>query len=753
LGNGFLNKFETIIFILIVLTLNVTKVISFSETLKFNMALSDLFIPVFVILSLFIWKQYGFKKVFKGYLSWICLVFWLVLVSWISVTSKSIIDNGWMGLVAELFKTSLCIIYFFVGYNILRIITYKKLQISWSFATLLFILAGFAIYILVIKDLYFLSNYPKNLERFMGTDTDPNHAATFLTLSFFGIGIFALQSEKLRSKTFFYGTMSLSTIGLILTGSRGGLIGFFIGVFVLLCYYAYKNWRIALSLVLFMILMVSILLIVDHFHLESVFSQRLISKLVNIEMGIDIRANLSRVAWMMGMDHPVFGVGRGNFILNSQPYFEKLGVDVIKNIPHNTYFGLFAETGFIGLILYLMPFFMIVYALFKRYSNNFSLFKEESPILLWLFAGACALGVQAFVLNIENRRFLWFIAGVLIFLFDNKAQLIVFQAKQIKLKFMSIILTVLIIVVSTVSLLTAQKVYLPYESEIVKQNYIYVIPIDEFSVGKPIEIGIKLAIEQNEDRTDRILLKIVEESSEGNINVLDHYTYKGANGIVVRTFTPTTSDSKIYIKVQKQDHSLIKYEVLPMYLKQEEQIIDLSKWYFLQTKYMKQITLEDNKISYMDWVVKTDLSLGVKCAFDNQLRLEKVSVDQEDNENTVVKLSLRLLTDISVSLTPVLVGYPNNLHIMDEDRIARGYEVYKNIDILDTTNWKEGEVYILNFRIPRQNGIYNLKLGFYQLVDEMEIYLPVNVTETTEKTLLDLGSLNLDLITEGITYE
>lgn len=736
------------------LTINVTKVIHFSDTLKFNMALSDLFIPIFVVLSFFLWRQFGFKNVFKGYTIWVCLVSWLVFVAWIGILSEKIIDGGWMGLFEELIKTGLCIIYFFVGYNTLRVLNLNKLQVSWAIATLFFIVAGFAIYILAINGLYYWSDDPKYLGMFTGTDTDPNHAATFLTLSFFGMGIFAILSDKLRAKMFYYGMMSLSTVGLIFTGSRGGLIGFAIGIFVLLGYYAFKNWRVALAIILIMILMILIFLTLDQIYLESVFSQRLIYKLVNIESGIDIRANLSRVAWMMSLDHPLFGVGRGNFILNSSKYFEKLGIEVIENIPHNTYFGLIAETGFVGFILFLMPFLIFVYTLFKRYGKKYMILKEEAPMLFWVLAGVCALGVQAFVLNIENRRFLWFIAGVLIFIYENIDNLVAHPMKHFKRTHVSAGLLILFLVVSLSLNITTRIVHIPYQSKSVNQNYIYEVPFDEFKVDKQYEMGIKLSIVQNKDRTDRVLLKIVEESKEGSIKVLDSFTYKGASGVVVRTFIPTVNNSKIYLNVVKLDQTLSDFSVLPLYLQEDrEYVIDLSKWYFLQPNSWEKVTIINNKQAYADWVTKSNLSLGLKSTFDKQLSLESVAVNQMDESNTVVSIRLTVLSDIKLFLTPFLYGYPNNLHVMDETRIAIGLEGFQLSEPVDTTSWKIGETHNLSFTIPRQYGIYSLKLGFYHLVNDKAVYLPVDNSITSKRNMLDLGSLNLDLYTEGNIYE
>lgn len=72
------------------------------------------------------------------------------------------------------------------------------------------------------------------------------------------------------------------------------------------------------------------------------------------------RADLRTVAWRMGMDEPVTGVGLNNFTVRSPDYVREPGaltyVGLIVDDPHlvhNTYLQLFAENGVVGLALFL----------------------------------------------------------------------------------------------------------------------------------------------------------------------------------------------------------------------------------------------------------------------------------------------------------------------------------------------------------------------------------------------------------------
>lgn len=71
------------------------------------------------------------------------------------------------------------------------------------------------------------------------------------------------------------------------------------------------------------------------------------------------RRRLMAVAWEMFSDHPVLGVGAGNFSENFDPYADHIGMSVSsfekfgrQHFPHNLYLQIAAETGIAGLIAF-----------------------------------------------------------------------------------------------------------------------------------------------------------------------------------------------------------------------------------------------------------------------------------------------------------------------------------------------------------------------------------------------------------------
>jgi len=72
------------------------------------------------------------------------------------------------------------------------------------------------------------------------------------------------------------------------------------------------------------------------------------------------RIDLWRLAWREVGDRPIHGVGLDNFAVSALPYLREpgglRGVDHIERgqEAHNLYLGLLAETGIVGLLLYLV---------------------------------------------------------------------------------------------------------------------------------------------------------------------------------------------------------------------------------------------------------------------------------------------------------------------------------------------------------------------------------------------------------------
>jgi probable O-glycosylation ligase (exosortase A-associated) len=130
---------------------------------------------------------------------------------------------------------------------------------------------------------------------------------------------------------------------IIATQSRGGLLGFLaiIGLFA--------STRIKSKSILFT---VSIVLFFILFAVAGISDR---ASGGNAEIGIDEsamgRLYAWQAAWNMGLDNPIFGVGISNFYYNY--FFYSTHWDGLNHAVHSTWLGVLAETGILGLYLFI----------------------------------------------------------------------------------------------------------------------------------------------------------------------------------------------------------------------------------------------------------------------------------------------------------------------------------------------------------------------------------------------------------------
>ncbi len=131
------------------------------------------------------------------------------------------------------------------------------------------------------------------------------------------------------------------------------------------------------------------------------------------------RADLWQVAWRMTGDHPVIGVGLNNFVVEARDYVRQPGalefVDLIAERPHvahNTFLQLLAETGIVGLALFLgllgasLRAAWLAVAEFRRQGD----LRAEALARAALLATVAAAIASAFISNGNDWR-LWILLG------------------------------------------------------------------------------------------------------------------------------------------------------------------------------------------------------------------------------------------------------------------------------------------------------------------------------------------------------
>ena len=134
------------------------------------------------------------------------------------------------------------------------------------------------------------------------------------------------------------------------------------------------------------------------------------------------RTDLWSVATEMIGDHPVLGVGGGNFTLVAPRYVTEdvnlPSVHLVVDTPqeaHNTYLGVFAELGVVG-FLALVGFVLVSLALVRRSTKVFSEASEQELELVSraVLVGLVGMLAAFFFLSGENEKQLWLLLGLAI---------------------------------------------------------------------------------------------------------------------------------------------------------------------------------------------------------------------------------------------------------------------------------------------------------------------------------------------------
>lgn len=187
--------------------------------------------------------------------------------------------------------------------------------------------------------------------RFASAKNDPNDLAAGLVAAVaLAIGTFGGSRNGVARAALFL-AIPLLVLGLAATQSRGGLIA--AAVSVLAALVVAKGRRVQVGLAILGVLAVA------GFGLAT--TPGALERVTSLDNGGNGRTELWTIAWRMSEDHPFVGVGLNHFRQQSMDYVREPGnlefVDVIVESPHivhNAYLQLLAETGIVGLVLFLI---------------------------------------------------------------------------------------------------------------------------------------------------------------------------------------------------------------------------------------------------------------------------------------------------------------------------------------------------------------------------------------------------------------
>lgn len=172
---------------------------------------------------------------------------------------------------------------------------------------------------------------------------------------------------------------------LLLTFSRGAWVGFTVGILFALSYVIRRNnfWRKMIP--------VAIATIIVGLIFVAIYNPLLLSRVGVGEQNTEMRSVSDRIVFMdiaqiVIREQPFAGIGAGKFSWYASNYiFYNTDFDLPGNNVHNIYLGIFAELGFVGMVLFLGMFITAITAVWRQ--RTFERVALLAGFIAWVVMG------------------------------------------------------------------------------------------------------------------------------------------------------------------------------------------------------------------------------------------------------------------------------------------------------------------------------------------------------------------------------
>lgn len=297
----------------------------------------------------------NYKKFFNNYLN-VFMIIWS-LSMFISVFYAR---DKMLAFTESIRLSSYVFLFFILKYYIFEIKIYNYILKSYMLTS--FIIGIYGIYEnFVGMGIIVISKFGSEV-RVSSFMENSNNLGMYFVFAIFPFIVLLIKDKKIKNKIIYLVLTLISLANIVFSGSRNALIGFTIGILILI---------ITLGVQRIYLLLLPVLI-----YCMPTVSTR-------VKDISDTSQNLSRLEiWKLALliikDHPILGVGNGNYTNYIPDYLNsirKINYNFRKLIhPHNILLKVYSELGLLGLIsfigLFLTSFFSI-YNFIKNKADNF----------------------------------------------------------------------------------------------------------------------------------------------------------------------------------------------------------------------------------------------------------------------------------------------------------------------------------------------------------------------------------------------
>lgn len=753
-----MDKLKSNLLKLCIILIPFMSVITYFNIIEFNTSLADFILLFYIFVTFIDLKNFSLKRDFPQFWIFLILILWMIISNILSLHNPNINSNGPLGILNEGIKIGISSIYFYIGYHTLKEDnTFKSILKIWVNTCIIVCVIGLIAVITYYQgsplEFHTLVNGSRSSAVFVGTLTDPNLAALYLTISFY-INLMWIKTDiNTFEKYIGILVLILIPICLLLTVSRGGIIGFGCSIFV----YTILHFHNFNKKLLVIIPLVGVLFFawidIDSTYLNGSLLERFTGKIEQVteKTGeFEIRKNLTISALNMGKDRFFTGVGRGNYPLNSARYLDEMGIEDLSpykigesmKIPHNTLAGIFAELGIVGLLLYLGVFILLGIRVWRnRYLKEHKVFM---CILIPLFLG---IFVESLPLNIENFRGLWFLVGLLLALEEEKSyEIIKDSTDSIKTSDRKIIIGTLaaLLLMGVIYVDAARKSYIFKSIELSSNNLFEVaIPIDNFKEDQIIYYNIQANSPDINYKAANI--QIVEIQQDKSEKVLQEYSYWKARGEARVYIDPSDNTSQILLRARATDIEETSAVIKDIGYIKDDKRKSLLKKYFLLPAWLYEIFEQRN------WLVDREATQTPKeelwekqlnIVMGDSVVLQKIRYEEIEDNKVKLRFTFKCEKPMDIDYIMWLHGKPDNINLLSEDRIQYGFANFDHLLSPETSTWEVGKEYIHEYILPVNQGTWDLNFGLWKSEGEKIYRLYIDNDE--KKSGLYIGQVSFD---------
>lgn len=711
-----MNKVKNYLTYIILATFPIMSIINITNNSRFNVALSDIFTLILGIVWLLDIRNFKLKTNYP-YIWYFTMLILVFLISNIYNLNSNVTSGGISGIISEGIKLIISSIYLFVGYN-----SYENKNelkhgfLSWLIGLWIFIIYGLYIQINVFLDHnpWMFNNFLGSGSRFVGTITDSNAAALYLSVSFFIIIWFKNYIIYNRNfKIFLNITNVFVFICIMLTLSRGGMIGFLSTLFI------YILFNIKLFIKNIYLIPILICLGLSIFYIDTVkFKNQFVNSFISRSQDatqqngmFNTRLNLSLSAIDMGIDYPIIGVGRGNFSLNSETYLLERGADFEHQkslykgmVAHNTLAGIFAELGTIGLLIFISIFCIMIYKIFK--SNICDLKFKLIIICMWI-----GIAIQSLSISLENARVLWLTLGICLATFDRNLKLesnaeSIFGNISIIYKWTYVVLSIAISLILYKCIapkfihdrnISNSELRLDYLAN-QEGQYIFRYYIDTKEAS---EEKSKLCISVKNKTTDSIIKSLEYKKVRGygniyldvDVNTAFEFYFVGQDNTKIKDVKVIRPDNKVDVLLN--NYPLLSNKAFNK-LKSESKLMDLETLTSNNKKYIQLGTLSEKDI----------INLGEK------INYKGIDMHQLD-DGVQFEFTFECLDKMQYDYVMWMHIGTDDINLIPDRQKQSGFIGFDHNMEIPMSQWEVGKEYkhIYTIKIPKGN--YNCSFGFW----------------------------------------